>query len=157
MRLNTHDRTPKTEIKKSVKIILTIGFCLFISLFLFMAVVCSLHINSIMPAVVILAPVLVLAILFVITQKDMDKAFIEIVDDVITVTDYYFGIKKEKTFSMREIDTVEILSGYSMGVRGYRYSNAGCSYIVFRDNCGKYMFKVICVRETKQFFSKYLN
>ena len=95
--------------------------------------------------------------LIAISQKDMDKAFVEIVDDVVSVTDYYFGVKKEKTFSMCEIETAEILIGYSIRVRGYRYSNAGCTYIVFRGNGGKYMFKVICVPETKQFFSKYLN
>lgn len=157
MRFNTHNRTPKTETKKPVKIMLTISFGLIISLFLFVAIVCSLYINSVMSAVVILIPVLVLAILIAISQKDMDRAFIEIVDDVISVTDYYFGIKKEKTFSMREIDTAEILIGYSIRVRGYRYANAGCRYLVFRNNGGKYMFKVICVPETKQFFSKYLN
>ncbi len=157
MRFNTHDRTPKIDTKKSVKIMLTIGFSLIILLFLFMAIVCSLYINSVMPAVLILIPVLVLAILIAVSQKDMDRAFIEIVDDVVIATDYYFGIKNEKTFSMREMDTVEILSGYSIRVSGYRYANAGCTYIVFRDNVGKYMFKVICVPETKQFFSKYLN
>ncbi|MBE6981823.1 MAG: hypothetical protein E7437_05820 [Ruminococcaceae bacterium] len=157
MRFNTHDRTPKIETKKSVKIMLAISFCLIVSLFLFIAIVCFLYIDSVMPAVVILTPVLMLAILIAIVQKDMEKAFIEIVDDVVSVTDYYFGVKKEKKFSMCEIETAEILIGYSMRVRGYRYSNAGCAYIVFRGNDGKYMFKVICVPETKQFFSKYLN
>ncbi len=157
MRFNTHDRTPKIGTKKSLKIILALSYGLMISFFLFMSIVCSLYINSVMPAVLILTPVLVLAILIAVSQKDMDRAFIEIVDDVITVTDYYFGIKNEKTFSMREIDTAEILIGSSMRVHGYRYSNAGCTYIVFRDNGGKYMFKIICVPETKQFFGKYLN
>ena len=157
MRFNTHNRTPKIETKQSVKIMLTITFGLIISLFLFMAIVSSLYIDSVMPAIVILTPVLVLAMLIAISQKDMDRACDEIVDDVITVTDYYFGIKNEKTFSMREIDTAEILIGSSMRVRGYRYSNAGCTYIVFRGNGGKYMFKVICVPETKEFFGKYLN
>ena len=157
MRFNTHDRTPKIETKKSVKIMLTICFGAIISIFLFTAIVCSLYINSVMPAVVILTPVLVLAILIAVSQRDMDRAFIEIVDDVITVTDYYFGLKNEKMFSMREIDTAEILIGSSMRVRGYRYANAGCTYIVFKDNGGKYMFKVICAPETKQFFSKYLS
>lgn len=157
MRFNTHNRTPKIGTKKSVKIMLTISFGLIISLFLFMAIVCSLYIDSFMPAVVILAPVLVLAILIAISQKDMEKAFVEIVDDVVSVTDYYFGVKKEKTFSMCEIEAAEILIGYSIRVRGYRYSNTGCTYIVFRGNGGKYLFKVICVPETKKFFGKYLN
>ena len=157
MRFNTHDRTPKIETKKSVKIMLAFGFGLIIALFLFMAVVCSLYINSIMPALVILVPVLVLAILIVLTQMDMDKAYVEIVDDMIVVTDYYFGIKVEKVFSIRDIATAETLIGYSMRVRGYRYSIAGSPYIVFRDKNRKYMFKVICVPETKQFFGRYLK
>mgnify|MGYP006923396015 CR=1 FL=1 len=99
MRFNTHNRTPKIETKKSLKIMLTISFGLIISFFLFMAIVCSLYIESVMPAVVILTPVLVLAILIAISQKDMDRAFIEIVDDVITVTDYYFGIKNKKGYN----------------------------------------------------------
>ena len=157
MKFNAHDRTPKIKTKKSVKIMLIICFALILLSFLFAAIVCSLSINSVMPAVVILTPVLMLAILIAITQMDMDKAFIEIVDDVISVTDYYFGIKKEKIFSMHEIKTAEILIGSSMRVHGYRYSNVGYTYIVFRDHGGKYMFKVICVPETKQFFSKYLS
>ena len=157
MRFNTHDRTPKIESKKSVKIMLTIGFSLIILLFLFMASVCSLYINSVMPAVLILIPVLVLAILIAVSQKDMDRAFIEIVDDMITVTDYYFGIKKEKTFSMQDIGYTEVLIGSSMRIRGYRYSNAGTTYIVFRDGNGKYMFKIICIPETKEFFKDYLK
>jgi hypothetical protein len=156
MRFNTHNRTPKIETKKSLKIMLTISFGLIISLFLFMAIVCSLYIESVMPAVVILTPVLVLAILIAISQKDMEKAFVEIVDDVITVTDYYFGIKKCKIFQLHDIATAEILSGTSMRVRGYRYSNAGCSYIVFRNCEGKYMFKVLCVPETKRFFESFI-
>ena len=157
MRFNTHNRTPKIETKKSVKIMLTISFGLIISLFLFFAIVCSLYIESVMPAVVILTPVLVLAILFAQTLKDMEKAYIEIDDDAIFVTDYYFGIRSEKEFSVRQIGTAEILLGSSMRVRGYRYSSAGCAYIVFRDVCDRYMFKVICVPETKQLFSKYLK
>ena len=157
MRFNTHDRTPKIKTKKSIKIMLIIEYSLIIALFIFAAIVCSLYISSIIPAAVILVPVLVLAILIAITQTDMDKAYVEIIDDVIISTDYYFGIKKEKTFFLRDISTAEILNGYSMRVHGYRYSNAGCTYIVFRDNSGKYMFKVMCVPETKQYFGKYLE
>lgn len=157
MRVNTHERTPKVEPKPSIKIILIIEFGLIIALFILAAIVCSLSANSIMPAVVILVPMLVLAILFAQTQKDMEKAYIEIADDAIFVTDYYFGIKNEKKFSVRQIGTAEILLGSSMRVRGYRYSSAGCAYIVFRDACDRYMFKVICIPETKQLFSKYLK
>lgn len=157
MRFHTHDRTPKTKMAKSAKAMLAVGFGLIFALFVFVAMVCSLCTNSIAPAVLILTPVFVLAILFTIVQKDMAKAFVEINNDTITVVDYYFGIKKEKSFLIHDIANAEILIGYSMRVRGYRYSNGGCSYIVIRDNNGKYLFKIICVPETKQFFEKYFN
>lgn len=77
---------------------LTIGYCLIIAVFLFAAIVCSLYISSIVPTIIIFVPVLIVAILIAITKRDMDKAYIEIVDDVIIAADYYFGIKKEKIF-----------------------------------------------------------
>ena len=157
MRFNTHDTTPKSETKKSVRLMLAVNSVLIVSLFLFLAAACSLYIKSLLPAFVILTPVVVLAILLAISQKDMERAFIDITDDKITVTDFYFGIRREKTFSMSEIECAEIIMGYSMRLRGYRHSGAGCTYIVFRDKAGNYMFKLICAPETKQYFRKYLD
>ena len=104
MRFNTHNRTPKIETKKSLKIILTISFGLIISLFLFMAIVCSLYIESVMPAVVILTPVLVLAILIAISQKDMEKAFIEIVAAAVSsAANNNFYIVKVQTKLLKSV------------------------------------------------------
>ena len=157
MRFNTHNRTPKIETKKAIKIILAVEYGLAVVLFLFAAVACSIFVGNLMPAVLILFPFFLLAMLLIVPQKDMNKAYVEIVDNVVTVVDYYLGIKKEKTFSVKDIDSAEILMGYSIRVRGYRYSNAGVTYIVFRDYRGKYMFKVICVPETKVFFEDFLK
>ena len=157
MRFHTHDRTPKTKMAKSVKVMLAVAFGLMSALFVFLAMVCSLCTNSIAPAVLILTPVFVLAVLFTMVQKDMAKAYVEMNNDTITVVDYYFGIKKEKSFLIHDITNAEMIMGYSMRVRGYRYSYGGCSYIVIRGNNGKYLFKIICVPETKQFFEKYFN
>jgi len=147
MRFNTHDRTPKIKPKKFIIILLSVSIGLIIAPSLFCAIVCSFYANSIMPAVIILLPVLVLSLLTAITLKDRDKSYVEINDNVITVVDYYFGLKKEKTFLMQNIASAKIGVGRYMG----------CSYIIFRDNCGKYMFNIICVPETKQYFEKYLN
>lgn len=157
MIFNTHDRTPKIQSSKTVKVIFAINIGLFGAVFLFMAIVCSLEINSIMPAVLILVPVSVLAMLIVIPQRDMDKATVEIVGDKIIATDYYFGIKKEKSFLTSDIAVAEVLTGHSLRIRGYRYSMAGFTYIVFRDHHGKYMFKIICLPETMQVFGRYLK
>ena len=145
MRFNTHSRTPKNKTPKSVKLML-IGECgLLLAIFAFMAIVCSLYINSVAPAVLIITPVFILTAIFLVTQKDMEKEYIEINDDTISVVDYYFGIKKEKSFLIQDIANAEIVNGYSMRVHGYMYSMCGSTYIVFRDNNDKYLFKVLCV------------
>ena len=157
MRFNTHNRTPKIVTKKSLKIMLAFEYGLAAALLLFAAIVCSFTVHNILPAVVIIGPLIILAVVILITQKDMDRAYVEISDPLITVVEYCFGVERKKVFSMQDIATAEILIGSSMAVRGYRYSNAGCSYIVFRDHNGKYMFKIICVPETKQFFGNFLK
>ena len=157
MRFNTHSRTPKNKTPKSVKLML-IGECaLLLAIFAFMAIVCSFYISSVAPAVLIITIVLIFTALFFVTQMDMEKAYIEINDDTISAVDYYFGIKKERSFLIQDIANAEIVIGYSMRVHGYRHSMCGCTYIVFRDNTDKYLFKVLCIPETKQFFDKYLN
>lgn len=157
MRFNTHNRTPKIETKKAIKIMLAVEYGLVAVLLLFAAVACSIFAGNLMPAVLILFPFFLLAMFLIVSQKDMNKAYVEIVDNVVTVVDYYLGIKKERTFSVKDIDSAEILMGYSIRVRGYRYSNAGSTYIIFKDSKGKYMFKVICTPETKAFFRNYLK
>jgi hypothetical protein len=157
MRFNTHNATPKIENQKSVKIILAICYSLVIALFLFMAIACSLYASSIMPAVVILTPFSLLTALIVTIQKDMGRAYVEVLSNTIAVVDYYLGIKKEKIFLKDDIASVDIQIGYSLQVRGYRYTNAGMTYIVFRDNNAKYLFKIICTPETKEYFNDYLN
>lgn len=156
MRFNTHDRTPRPKTKKSLKILFCFLTGLFLGLFLFSAVVCSLEINSILPAVVILTPTILLTTLIAFDITDMSKAYVEIVKDKITVIDYYFNIRKEKIFFIQDIAYAEILLHSSMHVRGKRHGH-GFSYIVFRDKNDKYMFKVLCTPESKQFFANYIK
>ena len=157
MRFHTHNSTPKPSMKKSVKIMLAVEWGFMLAILVAIAIASSIYGNSAAPAVLILATVLILTVLLLIILKDLEKAYIEINGDTIRVVDYYLGIKKEKSFLIQEIANAEIVNGYSMHIRGYRYSTCGCTYIVFRDNTGKYLFKVLCVPETKQFFDKYLN
>ena len=87
----------------------------------------------------------------------MNKAYVQIDGENITVVDYYWLSKKEKSFTFDEIKTAEIALGYSFRVRGYRYSMMGFSYIVFRNADNKYLFKIINCPETNEFFSKYFQ
>ena len=113
----------------------------------------SIMSHSILPAAITLIPVAFL----IVTTIDMNKAYIQIDGENITVVDYYFFSRKEKCFTIDEIKTAEIALGYSFRVRGYRYSMMGFSYIVFRNDNNKYLFKVINCPETNEFFSKYIQ
>ena len=97
-----------------------------------------------------------MAIITLIPFKDMEKAYIEIKENKIHVVDYYCGIKKEKLFSFSDITSAEICIGNSLKVKGYRISEMGIQYIVFR-NGKKYLFKIIHLPETEEIFKQYLQ
>ena len=157
MIFNTHDRTPKLKTNKTLKIMLILCWSLIGAFFLFLAIATSIMSHSILPALIILIPVAFIASFAIVTTIDMNKAYVQIDGDNITVVDYYFFSRKEKCFTIDEIKTAEIALGNSFRVRGYRYSMMGFSYIVFRNDNNKYLFKVINCPETNDFFSKYIQ
>ena len=157
MIFNTHDRTPKIETNKTLKIMLISCWSFMVAVFLFIAIATSIMSHSIVPAAITLIPVTFIAAFVIITMIDMNKAYIQIDGENITVVDYYFFSRKEKCFTIDEIKTAEIALGYSFRVRGYRYSMMGFSYIVFRNDNNKYLFKVINCPETNDFFNKYIQ
>ena len=158
MIFNTHDRTPKIKTNKTLKIMLISCWSFMGAFFLFIAIATSIMSHSIVPAAIILIPVTFIAAFGIVTMIDMNKAYIQIDGENITVVDYYFFSRKEKCFTIDEIKTAEIALGYSsFRVRGYRHGMAGFSYIVFRNDNNKYLFKVINCPETNDFFSKYIQ
>ena len=157
MIFNTHDRTPKIKTNKTLKIMLISCWSFMGAVFLLFAIATSIMSHSILPAAITLIPVTFIAAFVIVTTIDMNKAYIQIDGENITVVDYYFFSRKEKCFTIDEIRTAEIALGYSFRVRGYRYSMMGFSYIVFRNDNNKYLFKVINCSETNDFFSKYIQ
>ena len=154
MLFNTHDRTPKLKTNKTLKIMLILCGCLIGALFLFAAIATSIISRSILPAPIILIPTILIVTFVIVTTIDMNKAYVQIEGNNITVVDYYFFSKKERCLRIDVIKTAEIALGYSFRVPGYRYSMMGYSYIIFRDTNNKYLFKVINCPETNEFFSK---
>ena len=127
------------------------------AVFLFFAIATSILSRSILPALIILIPTILIVTFVIVTIIDMNKAYVRIEGNNITVVDYYFFSKKERSFNFDEIKTAEIALGYSFRVRGYRYGMMGFSYIVFRNANNKYLFKVINCPETNEFFSKHFT
>ena len=157
MIFNTHDRTPKIKTNKTLKIMLISGWSFIGAVFLFFAIAISIMSRSILPALIIPIPTILIVTFVIVTIIDMNKAYVRIEGNNITVVDYYFFTRKERSFNFDEIKTTEIVLGYSFRVRGYRYSMMGFSYIVFRNADNKYLFKIINCPETNEFFSKHLE
>ena len=155
MKLNTHDRTPRPENSKLIKGLFVLCGVLMYSIFGLVSFACFYYARSIFGGIfVILIPIALTAIIL-LHIKDMEKAYVEIKEDVIYVVDYYWGIKKEHRFSFSDITSAEICIGYSHKVKGYRLSFAGMRYIVFKKD-NKYLFKVIYLPETEKIFKQYL-
>ena len=131
----------------------------FIPVLVFVAVLIETH-RFIVPFCLTLLPFLLLGGIYGMILYDMKRAFVEITDDKIVAVDYYFGIKHEKVFLREEIVSAEITTGYSMRIRGYRFSGQGYSnlkYIVFRGKRKKYLLKLICSNETKSYIEKHFE
>ena len=156
MKLNTHNRTPKPQNSNIIKVLLLLNTALIYGMFGLLSFACFYYVRSIFGGIfVILIPIALTAIIL-LHIKDMEKAYVEIKEDVIYVVDYYWGIKKEKHISRSDITSAEICIGYSCKVKGYRFSFGGMRYIVFRNN-KKYLFKIIYLPETDEIFKQYLQ
>lgn len=154
MRFNTHDRTPRPPLKNWWKITFGVTMALIYSIFVLAAVVGCVEERSPMPALVILPIPLFMTAVMAIVYFDTTKAYVEIDSDRIHVVDYYFSIKKEKFFSLREIESAERVSGHSFFLHGYR--NRFADYLLFRGANRKYLFKIFYCPETKAFFHEFI-
>ena len=156
MKLNTHDRTPRPKNSKLIKVLLVLCAILMFGIFGLLSFACFYYAKSFIDGIsVILIPILLTAIIL-IHIKDVEKAYVEIIENNIYVVDYYWGVKKEQRFSFSDITSAEICIGYSHKVKGYRLSFAGMRYIVFKKD-NKYLFKIIYLPETEEIFKQYLQ
>ena len=157
MKIFTHHSGQEKPLPRSYKILITVCLSIFPCFFLFAAIVLSIEVQSITPALIILLPAAAIALWIHIMIRDMAKAYAEVTDDTITVVDYYCGIRKEQQFRTCDIVSTEVVIGYSFRIRGYRHSHFGTSYRIFRGEKGRYLFKLINIPESAGCFQRYLN
>ena len=156
MKLNTHGCTARPQNSKLINALFAICGILMFGIFALVSFACFYYANSIVGGIfIILIPVFMTALILT-HNKDMERAYVEINENEIHIVDYYWGIKKEKHISRSDITSAEICIGYSHKVKGYRFSFARMRYIVFRNN-KNYLFKIICLPETEEFFKQYLQ
>ena len=161
MIFKTHELPQEYKATKSGKIMLTIcGVLLaFLLLLIFIVIVVETH-KIIGPFCLTFLPFLLVGSVWTMILHDMKRAFVEITDKKIIAVDYYLGIKREKVFYREDIVFAEIITGYSIRVRGYRFSGYGfpnLKYIVFRGRKKKYLFKLICSDDAKSYVEKHFE
>ena len=161
MTFKTHELPQKYKATKSGTIMLTICCVLlaFLPILAFIALVVETH-KFIVPFCLTFLPFLLVGSVCTMILYDMKRAFVEITDKKIIAVDYYLGIKREKVFYREDIVFAEIITGYSIRVRGYRFSGQGYSnlkYIVFRGKKKKYLFKLICSDDAKSYVEKHFE
>ena len=96
MIFNTHDRTPKIKTNKTLKIMLISCWSFIGAVFLFFAIATSIMSRSILPALIILIPTILIVTFVIVTTIDMNKAYVQIEGNNVTVVDYYFSPKKKE-------------------------------------------------------------
>ena len=154
MKLNTHDRTPRTENSTFIKVMFLICAILIYIIFGLVAFACFCYAQSFISGILLILFPLLLTAIVLIQIKDFENAYIEIKENEIFVADYYWGIKKEKHISFSDITSAEIYPGSSFRVKGVRMPMI--PYIVFR-NHKNYMFKIIYLPETEEIFKQYMQ
>ena len=158
MTFKIHELPQEYRATKGGKIMLIVcGVMLaFIPVLAFVALVVETH-KFIAPFCLTLLPFLLLGGIYGMILYDMKRAFVEITDEKIIAVDYYLCLKHEKVFFREDVVFAEITTGYSMRIRGYRFSGTGFSnlkYIVFRGKNKKYLLKLICSNEIKSYVEK---
>ncbi len=151
-----HSQTPKTPTPKSLKVLLACAGVLLYGNILFGAVACSIMAKSPLPALLILLPVSAATAALLLLTWDMERSYIEIKEERILVVRYRFGRKKEEHFLLSDLSSATIRHGHSLLMPGLRYTNQAW-YIVFKDQEGRYLFKVLATPEARVFFGAYVS
>ena len=155
MKLNTYDHTPRSQTSQSISapVIITAVFMYGIVGLLVCFYFCKCQ--WFLGIVIILAASLATAMVL-IAKKDVEKSYIEIIGNDIHIVDYPLGFKKEKQIAFSDITSAEICHAYSPKVKGCHFSTAADHFIVFFKG-EKYLFKIICLPETKEVFKQYIR
>ena len=103
MIFNTHDRTLKIKTNKTLKIMLISCWSFVGAVFLFFAIATSIMSHNILPAAITLIPVTFIAAFVIVTTIDMNKAYIQIDGENITVVDYYFFQEKKNVLPLMKL------------------------------------------------------
>ena len=155
MKLNTYDHTPRHEQNKPISAWVIIAAAFLYGIVGLLAFSYFRGSQWLLGVLIILDAILVTAMV-IVAKKDIEESYVEILGDNIHVVDYPLGIKREKQFKFSDITSAEICHAYSSKTKGCRFSTAADHFIVFFSG-KKYLFKIICLPETKEIFGQFIR
>lgn len=157
MRFNTHDTTPKRKNPLIVRVLFGICYGLFYGFFLFAAVTMSIYSRSIVPAIIVLFVLVIFTYgtFFSSTFLDMERSYIEIIDDKVIVVDYkHHFFKSVRQFNLKDIAYSEkVMVPFPF----WKWRFLKSEYTVYKDRCGIEMFKIISISEAVEILDKYIK
>ena len=154
MKLNTYDHTPRPKRGKPISVSVIIATVFIYGIVGLLAAIYFHDSQWILGIVIILAAIFVTTMVLA-AKKDIEESYVEILGDNIHIVDYPLGIKREKRIKFSDITSAEICHAYSSKTKGCHFSTAADHFIVFFSG-KKYLFKIICLPETKEIFGQFI-
>ena len=151
MVLNIHDTTPAFKTPKWIKCMFAGLFMLIYSIFALVAFAVVVYSGQIAVGILLAVLPFLFLLLFLWDQKNLANSCIEISEEEVTVIEYPLGRKTVKHIAYRQINHAKLIRPYSWDPHGPRIKDVGIPYIVFFDQNGKQLFKILAYPESLQF------
>ncbi len=142
MKLNMYERTPKGTTPKWIKISLIAEWALFTVIFALTIIM--LAIEDLAFGFLVFTIIFLCYFGFIEMAYNWRRAYMEIDDDTIYITDYPFFKERKKVVSVKDIHKIKWRSGGQLPL----------GYLVFKNQENKTLFKTYDLPEIRAFFAK---
>ena len=143
MKFNMYGRTPRGKTPRWITIFLISFFACLVVIFLIVGIVMSIDAQSIFPALIIVFTISFFTVLLFATGYNMNHSYIEITNETISIIEYPFFKKRERSIFLQDIKKVKWHAG---GGRGQ------LPFLVFKNYRNKNLFHLDYVPEVISYF-----
>ena len=142
MRLNMYERTPKGKTPKWIKISLIAIWTLFTTIFALTIIILSIEDFGL--SFLVFAILFLCYFEFIVMAYNWRRAYMEIENDTIHITDYPFFKERKKVVSVKDIHKIKWRSGGQLPL----------AYLVFKNQENKTLFKTYDLPEIRAHFAE---
>ena len=142
MRLNMYERTPKGTTPKWIKISLIAIWTLFTTIFALMIIVLAME--DLAFGFFVFTIIFLCYFGFIVMAYNWRRAYMEIEDDAICITDYPFFKERKMVVSIKDIHKIKWRSGGQLPL----------GYLVFKNQENKTLFKTLDLPEIRAHFAE---